>query len=78
LVNNLVKKYVWALQIKLNLELTKPTCSWEIEASYKIDGKEWRTIDPEQYKFKSNDGPWLSVDDMLRLGYTQSSISFGM
>ncbi|KAE9393436.1 hypothetical protein BT96DRAFT_999474 [Gymnopus androsaceus JB14] len=42
--------------------------NWEIEASYKIDGREWRTIDPDLYKFKSNDGPWLSVDEMLKLG----------
>jgi hypothetical protein len=42
--------------------------NWEIEASYKPIGSDWRTIDPTIYKFKSNDGPWLTADDMIRLG----------
>ncbi|KIY49621.1 hypothetical protein FISHEDRAFT_57903 [Fistulina hepatica ATCC 64428] len=68
LVNNLVKKYGFLLSPFFCIIIFILSSSWEIEASYKVNGREWRTIDPALYQFKSNDGPWLSVDDMLRLG----------
>lgn len=42
--------------------------NWEKEASYKVKGREWRTIVPEKYSFSCNGGEEYSVDDMLRLG----------
>jgi hypothetical protein len=37
MVNNLVKKYVSPL--RTNVCLNSCTCSWEIEASYKVDAE---------------------------------------
>jgi hypothetical protein len=31
--------------------------NWEIEASYKMALKDWRTIDQENYSFAVNGGP---------------------
>jgi hypothetical protein len=42
--------------------------NWEIEASFKVDLGEWRTVDPTSYTFSVNGGPQLSGEHMLRLG----------
>jgi hypothetical protein len=42
--------------------------NWEIEASYKKDISEWRTIDHATYKFSVNGGPPQSAEHMLNVG----------
>lgn len=42
--------------------------NWEIEASYKTDIKEWRTIDHENYTFSVNGGPPQTGEHMLNVG----------
>jgi len=42
--------------------------NWEIEASYKMDLKDWRTIDVSNYAFSVNGGPPQSSEHMLRVG----------
>ncbi|KAF8214914.1 hypothetical protein K438DRAFT_765679 [Mycena galopus ATCC 62051] len=42
--------------------------NWEIEASYKTDYKEWRTVDHEKYTFAVNGGPATSGEHMLKVG----------
>ncbi|KAJ7486197.1 hypothetical protein B0H11DRAFT_2157332 [Mycena galericulata] len=42
--------------------------NWEIEASYKMDLKDWRTIDHDKYTFAVNGGPATSGEHMLKVG----------
>ncbi|KAK1833553.1 hypothetical protein QBC39DRAFT_345493 [Podospora conica] len=42
--------------------------NWEIEASYKLDLADWRTIDTSSYAFSVNGGPPQSGEHMLRVG----------
>ncbi len=47
--------------------------NWEIEASFKTDLADWRTIDRSKYTFSVNGGPPQSGEHMLRVG-TYSAI----
>ena len=47
--------------------------NWEIEASFKTDVQEWRTIDAESYTFSVNGGPAQDAAHMLKVG-TYSAI----
>ncbi|KAJ7780721.1 hypothetical protein DFH07DRAFT_438563 [Mycena maculata] len=42
--------------------------NWEIEASYKMELKDWRTIDHDNYTFAVNGGPATSGEYMLKVG----------
>ncbi|KAL1410543.1 hypothetical protein Q8F55_004556 [Vanrija albida] len=42
--------------------------NWEIEASFKTDYKDWRTVDQEVYTFSLNGGPPSTGPDMVRIG----------
>lgn len=42
--------------------------NWEIEASYKTDLKDWRTVDTSNYSFSVNGGPPQSGEHMLQVG----------
>ncbi|PNS14587.1 hypothetical protein CAC42_2644 [Sphaceloma murrayae] len=42
--------------------------NWEVEASFKLDLKDWRTIDHEKYTFAINGGPPQSGEYMLQVG----------
>ncbi|KAJ6584046.1 hypothetical protein DFH09DRAFT_265818 [Mycena vulgaris] len=42
--------------------------NWEIEASYKLDLADWRTIDREHYTFAVNGLPATSGEHMLKVG----------
>jgi len=42
--------------------------NWEIEASYKLDLAEWRTIDPAHYTFAVNGQPPTPAAHMLKVG----------
>ncbi|OJJ51816.1 hypothetical protein ASPZODRAFT_163590 [Penicilliopsis zonata CBS 506.65] len=42
--------------------------NWEIEASFKTDLKDWRTIDQEVYTFAMNGGPARTGHHMLEVG----------
>ncbi|KAF7562529.1 hypothetical protein G7046_g1610 [Stylonectria norvegica] len=42
--------------------------NWEIEASYKPQSEEWRTVDSTKYRFSVNGGPPLSAADMAKMG----------
>jgi len=42
--------------------------NWEIEASYKLDLKDWRTIDHDKYTFAVNGGPPTPAEHMLKVG----------
>lgn len=42
--------------------------NWEIEASFKMDCKDWRTIDAERYSFAVNGLPPISAERFLELG----------
>lgn len=42
--------------------------NWEIEASYKLDLADWRTVDPSTYEFSVNGGPPQSGEHMLQVG----------
>lgn len=42
--------------------------NWEVEASFKSDIKDWRTIDLPNYTFSINGGPSQTAEYMLRVG----------
>ena len=42
--------------------------NWEVEASFKTDLADWRTIDRENYSFAMNGGPAQTGEHMLRVG----------
>ncbi|KAK3358048.1 hypothetical protein B0T25DRAFT_176115 [Lasiosphaeria hispida] len=42
--------------------------NWEIEASYKTDLKDWRTVDTSNYSFAVNGGPPQTGEHMLKVG----------
>jgi hypothetical protein len=42
--------------------------NWEVEASYKSDIGDWRTIDRPNYAFSINGGPPQSAEHMLKVG----------
>ena len=42
--------------------------NWEIEASFKSDISDWRTIDHSTYTFSVNGGPPQSAEHMLSVG----------
>ena len=42
--------------------------NWEIEASFKTDLKDWRTIDRSKYGFAMNGGPSQPGEHMLKVG----------
>ncbi|KAK4140970.1 uncharacterized protein C8A04DRAFT_31517 [Dichotomopilus funicola] len=42
--------------------------NWEIEASYKVDLADWRTIDRNSYTFAVNGGPSQTAEHMLAVG----------
>lgn len=42
--------------------------NWEIEASFKKELKDWRTVDPLEYTFSVNGGPPQSAEHMLEVG----------
>jgi hypothetical protein len=42
--------------------------NWEIEASFKTDLSDWRTVDRPNYTFAINGGPPQSAEHMLRVG----------
>jgi hypothetical protein len=49
--------------------------NWEIEASFKSNVSEWRTINPSRYTFAMNGGPVESADKMLKEGTYNAIIS---
>lgn len=42
--------------------------NWEIEASFKTDLKDWRTVDASLYTFATNGGPPTTGEHMLQVG----------
>ncbi len=42
--------------------------NWEVEASFKMDLKDWRTIDHANYTFAINGGPPQTAEHMLKVG----------
>lgn len=42
--------------------------NWEIEASFKTDYKDWRTIDQSNYTFSLNGGRNIPGEEMTRIG----------
>lgn len=42
--------------------------NWEIEASYKPNPQEWRTINPQKYQFRLNGGPPQPAEAMAKIG----------
>lgn len=42
--------------------------NWEVEASFKTDLSDWRTIDPRKYSFAVNGGPPQNPNHMLKVG----------
>ncbi|KAK8011329.1 hypothetical protein PG990_010294 [Apiospora arundinis] len=42
--------------------------NWEIEASFKTNLRDWRTVDPEVYTFAVNGGPPQPAEHMLKVG----------
>jgi len=42
--------------------------NWEVEASYKTDLADWRTIDRPNYSFSVNGGPPQTGEHMLQVG----------
>ena len=42
--------------------------NWEKEASHKVRGDQWRTVEPNVYRFQTNGGPWYDTKDMVRMG----------
>jgi len=42
--------------------------NWEVEASFKTDFKDWRTVDQSKYTFAMNGGPEQSGEHMLKVG----------
>lgn len=41
--------------------------NWEVEASHKLDAREWRTVDPDTYKFSCNGGVRQDASHMLKV-----------
>ncbi|KAK7981886.1 hypothetical protein PG988_004124 [Apiospora saccharicola] len=42
--------------------------NWEIEASFKTNLRDWRTVDPDVYTFAVNGGPPQPASHMLKVG----------
>lgn len=42
--------------------------NWEIEASFKTNLRDWRTVDPDAYTFSVNGGPPQPAAHMLEVG----------
>jgi hypothetical protein len=42
--------------------------NWEIEASFKKDPSDWRTVDPKRYTFSMSGGPPQPAEHMLKVG----------
>jgi hypothetical protein len=42
--------------------------NWEVEASFKPNIDDWRTIDPPNYSFAINGSPPQTADHMLKVG----------
>ncbi|KAK8042664.1 hypothetical protein PG994_013147 [Apiospora phragmitis] len=42
--------------------------NWEIEASFKTNLRDWRTVDPDAYTFAANGGPLQPAAHMLKAG----------
>lgn len=42
--------------------------NWEVEASFKKDLKDWRTVDHANYTFAINGGPPQTAEHMLKVG----------
>ncbi|KAI1738242.1 hypothetical protein F4680DRAFT_450322 [Xylaria scruposa] len=51
--------------------------NWEIEASFKTQLSDWRTVDFSQYSFAINDGEPVSAEHMLRVGTYNAIIQPG-
>ena len=49
--------------------------NWEVEASFKTDLKDWRTIDQPNYSFAVNGGAPQTGDHMLNVGTYNAIIS---
>lgn len=49
--------------------------NWEIEASYKTDYNDWRTVDQGAYTFSCNGGPNVSGPDMVNVGTYNALLS---
>ncbi|KAH8674519.1 hypothetical protein BGZ60DRAFT_404175 [Tricladium varicosporioides] len=49
--------------------------NWEVEASFKSDINDWRTIDRPNYTFAINGGPPQSAEHMLQVGTYNAIIS---
>lgn len=49
--------------------------NWEVEASFKTDLKDWRTIDHENYSFAINGSDPQSAENMLQVGTYNAIIS---
>jgi hypothetical protein len=49
--------------------------NWEIEASYKMDLNDWRTIDKSCYQFSVNGGEPQPAEHMLKVGTYNALIS---
>lgn len=41
--------------------------NWEVEASHKLDVREWRTVDLDNYAFSVNGGPPQDAAHMLKV-----------
>ncbi|KAI0439653.1 hypothetical protein F4803DRAFT_530375 [Xylaria telfairii] len=51
--------------------------NWEIEASFKTQLSDWRTVDFTQYSFAVNEGEPVSAEHMLRVGTYNAIIPAG-
>ncbi|KAI0203363.1 hypothetical protein F4808DRAFT_458125 [Astrocystis sublimbata] len=51
--------------------------NWEIEASFKTQLSDWRTVDFTQYSFTINDGEPVSAEHMLQVGTYNAIIQAG-
>lgn len=51
--------------------------NWEVEASFKTNLSEYRTIDQDNYSFSINGGPPQSGEDMLKNGTYNAIIQPG-
>lgn len=49
--------------------------NWEVEASFKTDLADWRTIDRDNYLFAVNGGPWQTGEQMLEVGTYNALLS---
>lgn len=68
-------RQVWADSKKMSHEagslpdlVEKLVKNWEVEASFKTDLKDWRTIDQSSYTFSVNGGPPQTGEHMLKVG----------